>query len=193
MKPTMRMVMGDGVPIQLADWGGGGKTVLCVHGLTANCRCWDGIAEALSPQHHIMAMDLRGRGHSGHSSTGYDLRLHCRDIEAILHNPDPGPVVLMGHSLGAFITLSFAALYPQHVERIVLVDGGGQLSAEQFAKVLEGIKPALERLGKVFPSHEAYQAGVRQAPFLQPWSPALETFFRYEVEEAPGGIRSRVQ
>ncbi len=128
MKPKMHKVMGDGVPIQLAEWGAGGKTVLCVHGLTANCRCWDGIAEALSPHHHIMAMDLRGRGHSGHSPGGYDLRLHCRDIEAILHNLGLRSVVLMGHSLGAFITLSFAALYPQHVERIVLVDGGGQLS-----------------------------------------------------------------
>jgi pimeloyl-ACP methyl ester carboxylesterase len=189
----MKQVMGSGVAIQLAGWGEQGKPVLCVHGLTANCRCWDGIAEALSAKHHILAMDLRGRGRSERPVSGYDIGHHCLDIEALLHDLGLHSAVLMGHSLGAFITLAFAAHYPQSVERIILVDGGGQLSPEQFAKVIGGVKPAIERLGKVFPSLEAYCANLKQAPFLQPWSPALETYLRYEVEEVPAGIRSRVQ
>ncbi len=53
----------------------------------------------------------------------------------------------MGHSLGAFIATAFAARYPERVERVILVDGGGQLSAEQSTNVLAGVQPSVDRLG----------------------------------------------
>ena len=93
----------------------------------------------------------------------------------------------MGHSLGAFISLVFAAQYPQRVDRLILVDGGGKLSETQMAKVFAGIKPSLDRLGQVFPSFEAYLSLMKQAPYLQPWNSYMETYFRYEVEEVEGG------
>ena len=99
----------------------------------------------------------------------------------------------MGHSLGALISLIFAAKYPQRVEKLILVDGGGKLSEEQLGRVLAGIKPSLDRLGKVFPSFDSYLAMMKQAPFLRPWNQYLEAYFRYEVEEVEGGIRPRVQ
>jgi pimeloyl-ACP methyl ester carboxylesterase len=100
--------------------------------------------------------------------------------------------VLMGHSLGAFISLVFAAQYPNSVDRLVLVDGGGKLTEAQMAKVFAGIKPSLDRLGKVFPSFEDYVSQMKEAPFLQPWNSFMETYFRYEVEKVSGGVRSRV-
>jgi pimeloyl-ACP methyl ester carboxylesterase len=33
---------------------------------------------------------------------------------------------------------------------------------------------------------------MKQAPYLQPWNLYMETYFRYEVEEVEGGVRSRV-
>lgn len=101
-------------------------------------------------------------------------------------------LVMMGHSLGAFISLVFAAKHPDRVSHLVLVDGGGKLSEVQMAKVFAGIKPSLDRLGQVFPSFEAYLSLMKQAPFLQPWNTYMETYFRYEVEEVAEGVRSRV-
>jgi len=48
-EPVMIKAKGDGVKIQVAVWEGKGKSILCVHGLTANCRCWDVLASSLSP------------------------------------------------------------------------------------------------------------------------------------------------
>ncbi len=190
-EPTMKNVSGDGARIQLAEWEGEGKTILCVHGITANCRCWDVMADALSPTHRVLAMDLRGRGLSDRPDTGYSIAHHINDIRAILDDLGLEKVVLMGHSLGAFISLTFAATFPERVDRVILVDGGGKLSEEQMAKVFAGIKPSLDRLGKVFPSFEAYIEMMKQAPFLHPWSGAFDTYFQYEVEEVEGGIRPR--
>jgi pimeloyl-ACP methyl ester carboxylesterase len=100
--------------------------------------------------------------------------------------------VVMGHSLGAFISLVFAAQSPQRLDRLILVDGGGKLSEDQMDKVFAGIKPSLDRLGQVFPSLETYLSQMKQAPYLQPWNSYMEAYFRYEIEEVEGGIRSRV-
>ncbi|MFH1242979.1 MAG: alpha/beta hydrolase, partial [Pseudomonadota bacterium] len=140
--PIMKRAMGDGVEIQLAVWEGSGKTVWCVHGLTANCRCWDVLAEAISPDHRVVAMDLRGRGLSGSPPTGYSIEHHCRDILSLLNEPRVERIVLMGHSLGAYISLVFAAQFPERIDRVILVDGGGKLSDAQREKVFAGIKPS---------------------------------------------------
>ena len=191
-EPVMIKAKGDGVKIQVAVWKGKGKPILCVHGLTANCRCWDVLASSLSPRHKVIAMDLRGRGLSDSPPAGYSVENHCRDILALMEDQGLERPVLMGHSLGAFISLVFAAKYPQRVDRLILVDGGGKLSEAQMTKVFAGIKPSLDRLGKVFPDFESYVALLKQAPFLQPWNSFFETYFRYEVEDVEGGVRSRV-
>jgi pimeloyl-ACP methyl ester carboxylesterase len=190
--PLMKKVNGDGVKINLATWEGNAGPLLCIHGITANCRCWDVLAASLTPDYRVMAMDLRGRGQSDKPSVGYSLDFHLRDIESVLDNLEIDRTVIMGHSLGAFIGLAFAAKYPQRVDRLILVDGGGDLSAEQFDKVFEGIKPALDRLGQLFPSVEAYLDKMKQAPYIHPWTPAVETYYRYEIEEVEGGVRTNI-
>lgn len=137
-------------------------------------------------------MDLRGRGLSEKPSTGYALEHHIRDIICIMDDMGLQQAVIVGHSLGAFIALAFGAGHPERVDRLILVDGGGDLSQEQMDKVFEGIKPSLNRLGKVFPSVEAYLETMRQAPYIQPWSLATETYYRYEIEEVEGGVRSNI-
>ncbi|MGD8961337.1 MAG: alpha/beta hydrolase [Desulfobacterales bacterium] len=190
--PIMKKVNGDGITIQLAVWEGKGNQVLCVHGLTANCRCWDVIASSLAPENTILAIDLRGRGLSDKPSAGYSMRHHIQDIFGVLDDLKQEKIVLMGHSLGAFISLAFAAHYPERTEKIILMDGGGQLTQDQWEKITVAIKPSLDRLGQVFPSFDAYVALMKQAPFLQPWSQAIESYFQYESEAVEGGVRSRI-
>lgn len=191
-EPTMIKAKGAGIKIQLTVWEGKGSPVLCIHGLTANSRFWDCLASALSPRHKIIAMDLRGRGLSDKPPKGYSIDHHCKDVLALMDDLDLKRPVLMGHSLGAFISLVFAAQHPERVDRLILVDGGGKLTEKQMAKVFAGIKPSLDRLGQVFPTFDDYVSQMKQAPFLRPWNSFMETYFRYEVEEVRGGLRSRV-
>lgn len=192
-EPLMRKVKGHGVNIQLAVWEGDGNQILCIHGLTANCRCWDLVASTLTPVNRLLAMDLRGRGLSEEPPSGYSVEHHCKDILAIMDNIGLDSAVLMGHSLGALISLVFAAEHADRVERLILVDGAGKLGKRQMKKVLAGIKPSLDRLGQIFPSFEAYIETMKQVPFLQPLSSAMENYFRHEVEDLDGGVRSRVR
>ena len=191
-EPEFMKVPGDGVQIQVACSKGEGADVVCVHGLTANCRCWDRIAQALAPGHQVWAIDLRGRGFSDKPETGYSLEHHCRVIEAVMRGLGIERAAVMGHSLGAAIAAFFAATRPELTTKAVLVDGAGQLAKEQTEKVLASIKMSLERLGKVFPDYQNYVENLKKAPFFSAWNEYLDAYFRYETEAVDGGVRSRV-
>ena len=191
-EPIMKKVRGDGVQINVAIWEGSGKPILCIHGITANCRCWDTLSEVLAPEFQVIAMDLRGRGQSDKPSQGYSLEYHLKDINCLLDDLGLDRAVIMGHSLGAFIGLAFAAEYPDRTDQLILVDGAGDLSPEQFEEVFTGIKPALDRLGQVIPSADEYLEKMKAAPYIQPWSPVIETYYRYELEEVEGGVRTNI-
>ena len=189
---TMKRAKGDGLEIQLAVSEGRGKHILCLHGLTANCRCWDVIVAGLTPVHSITAVDLRGRGLSDKPPTGYSWQHHVQDIFCVLEDLGLNRTALMGHSLGAYVSMAFAARYPDRVEKLILLDGGAELAQAHWDRVDLVIKPSLDRLGQVFPSFEAYIDNMKKAPILQPWSQAIEDYFRYEAEDVDGGVRSRI-
>ncbi|MBL7202768.1 MAG: alpha/beta hydrolase [Desulfobacteraceae bacterium] len=190
-EPIMNRAKGDGVGIQLAVWEGRRGNILCIHGLTANCRCWDRIIAGLTPEFRVLAMDLRGRGLSDKPPKGYSVEQHVRDVYCLLEDQGLERITLMGHSLGAYVSLAFTAHHPDRVRRLILVDAAGHLSQSQWDQIVLAIKPSLDRLGQVFPSFEDYTAPLKQAPFLQPWTRFLDTYFHYEIEEADGGVRSR--
>ncbi len=192
MEPSMKFVKGQGVTLNAAIWEGEAGPILCIHGITANCRCWDLLARSLSPGYRVIALDLRGRGRSDKPDTGYSIEAHIRDIRCVLDDLRIDRAVVMGHSLGAFIGLAFAAEHSERVQKLILVDGGGDLSKEQLDKVFTGIKPSLDRLGQVYPGAAAYLSKMRQAPFIQPWSHTIENYYRYEIEQAADGVRTNI-
>ncbi len=194
MQPTStQKVIANGLNFQLAKWEGAGNNVLGIHGLTANCRCFDAIAPAICPKNNLMAMDLRGRGLSDKPAEGYSIPQHCQDIKQIVSQLDLSPLVLMGHSLGAAIALKFASQNPQLVQKVILIDGGGALSEEQMDKVKEGIKPSLQRLGKTYANFQEYITPLKNSSALQPWNENLENYFRYETVSVAEGVKSRIQ
>jgi pimeloyl-ACP methyl ester carboxylesterase len=180
-------------PVSLAvtEWPGPAKgpapkgpAVICIHGLTANHVCWASVADVHSPAHRLVAYDLRGRGESDKPDKGYSLAIHGEDLEALLDQFKLKKAILVGHSLGAHIALRFAATRPQRVERLVLIDGGLDVRHE----VLESLRPAIDRLGVEFPSLDMFLGFVRMLPMFEGrWNDYLERYFRYDVEELPGG------
>jgi pimeloyl-ACP methyl ester carboxylesterase len=177
----------DGVGLAVHEWPGKGpasRTVVGIHGLTANHSCWAPMAEVLSPAYRLVAYDLRGRGDSDKPGAGYSLTAHGRDLAGLLDRLALRSAVLMGHSLGAAIALRFAVTHPTRVRKLVLIDGGLDVRAE----VLDSLAPAIARLGIEFPSLDAFLERMRGLPmFAGRWNDALERYFRYDVETLPSG------
>lgn len=182
-----------GGALQTALWGPddpAAPTVLAVHGVTASHKAWPYLAEAL-PDVRLIAPDLRGRGRSNGLPAPYGMPSHAEDLAAVLSALATGPVVVVGHSMGAFAAVVLANLFPERVRSLVLVDGGlplqvpaGLTDAEIVAAVLG---PAAERLNATFPSREAYRSFWKQHPaFRADWSPLVEDYVDYDLTgEAP--------
>ena len=191
----MPHVVINGARLAYHEWPGRGPTLLCVHGITANCHAWDCWAEQLAPVYRVIAIDLRGRGDSD-KPPAYPVEVHrdplCypRDLDVVCDALGLEAVHYLGHSLGAMIGVLLAATYPGRVRKLVLVDGGHDLRSD----VTAAIRPALDRLGVAFPSLDDYLSKMQALPlFAGHWNDYLARYFRYDAEIlSDGTARSRV-
>ena len=107
------------------DQGAGPTTVLLVHGWGCDSHDWSWqIPALLDAGHRVLALDLRGHGHSAITASGYSQYDFARDCANLIRHVKGEPVVAVGHSLGAFIVSALAVEYPELVRSVIAVDPG---------------------------------------------------------------------
>ncbi|QIG45326.1 alpha/beta hydrolase [Nocardioides anomalus] len=178
-------------------YGAGPRPALAVHGITASSAAWAAVGAALPEEWSLVAVDLRGRGHSRDLPSSTGLQSHVDDLVPVAEElAAGGPVPLVGHSMGAYVAVHLAHERPDLFSRVVLVDGGVALplpaDADPDAVLAATLGPALERLSRSCPTVEAYVDVFRAHPALGPhWSTVVEGYARYDALETPDGVRSR--
>jgi pimeloyl-ACP methyl ester carboxylesterase len=101
---------------------GVGKPLVLLHGLTANKLSWSAMIPTLAAKWHVFALDLRGHGQSGRApDEQYHNADYARDVIAFLKSFSES-AVLIGHSLGAMVSVVTAAQYPAGISAVVLLD-----------------------------------------------------------------------
>jgi 2-(acetamidomethylene)succinate hydrolase len=100
----------------------GDQTVLFLHGTSANLGVWDDVIDAMREPGLCLAVDQRGHGRSDKPATGYGADHYCHDMVALQDALGLGPLVIVGHSLGARNAWVFAARHPDRVRGVVAVD-----------------------------------------------------------------------
>jgi pimeloyl-ACP methyl ester carboxylesterase len=167
----------------------GGAPLVCVPGLSANARSFDAVAARLAQRgRRVVALDLRGRGFSPATAAGsYGWRHHAEDVLEAAGRLGFGAFDLVGHSMGAFVSMQAVALAPSRVRHLVLIDGVGAPEAEAIPPILASV----QRLGAVYPSVQGYCEEIRQRGAAVPWEELWEGHSRYELEPVPGGVRPR--
>ena len=146
----------------------GRPVVLAAHGITSNGLSWAAVADAL-PEVEFLAPDLRGRAESRELPGPYGPDRHAEDLLAVLdHRGGTEPVVLAGHSMGAFVASVAAAAHPHRFAKVVLVDGGLAFpvppGADIDAVLAATIGPAMRRLTMEFADLDAYHRFWREHP-----------------------------
>ncbi|MCP4500788.1 MAG: alpha/beta hydrolase [Deltaproteobacteria bacterium] len=121
---------GHGLQLRLWKHFGEGDRVLFLHGYLDTGRSWDAVCASLSKSMRCSALDWRGHGQSEEAGRGasHHLQDHLKDLHGVVTEAqeieDPFAMIV-AHSMGANLALMYAAAFPEHVPRLLLVDGCG--------------------------------------------------------------------
>jgi pimeloyl-ACP methyl ester carboxylesterase len=119
-----RVILPTGVTLAVADDGAGDPPLLLVHGVGGHGDDWDAQRAAfVAAGHRTIVPDLRGHGASTVPEDGYGPRDYAGDLVALLVALGvQGPVVGVGHSLGAVVLSNLARERPELLRGAVLID-----------------------------------------------------------------------
>ncbi|MGC5629726.1 alpha/beta hydrolase [Georgenia sp. Z1344] len=166
-------------------------TVVAVHGVTSSHAAWAWLADAL-PDVRVVAPDLRGRGRSSGLGGPYGMAAHTDDLAAVLRGLDDGPHLVVGHSMGAFVSLVLAHRHPDLVAELVLVDGGLPLRAPEGIDPQDAMDatlgPAADRLRATFADRAGYRDFWRDHPaFAGVEDERFDAYTDHDLEPTPDG------
>ncbi len=104
-----------------------GPVIVCVHGLTTSEYVWGDIAANLIDiGFRVVTYDLYGRGYSDRPGGPQDAALFLEQLNDVLEaKGHSDSVILMGYSMGAAISVAFAAARPDKVDKLILVAPAG--------------------------------------------------------------------
>jgi pimeloyl-ACP methyl ester carboxylesterase len=110
-------------PIHYLAWGDPDRRGLVfVHGGGAHAHWWTHVAATFADDFRVLAVDLSGHGDSGHRDE-YALEQWTDEVLAVAADGGiEGLPVIVGHSMGGFVTIATAALHPDRVTGVVVCD-----------------------------------------------------------------------
>jgi len=141
-----------------------GQPVLALHGWLDNAMSFARLAPKLEGL-RIVALDFAGHGHSEHRPAGasYLLWDYVHDVLQVAEQFGWRRFSLLGHSMGAIVSVLLAAALPERVERLALIDGLIPYTGEADSapeKLGEALKAQLALAGKRKPVYEKVERAV---------------------------------
>lgn len=131
--PAERYVHNGDIAMNVAEWpvpSPDATPMLLVHGYGSNWHTWGRVTEKLALVFHLYATDLRGMGRSGRFGKNSRRQTWADDIAQLIGKLGDRPVMLVGHSLGGWVTAAVAAKHPELVSKAVLVEPYSGMQSE---------------------------------------------------------------
>ena len=92
---------------------GEGKCIVLLHGFTESSKIWKEFSRKLSKKYRVVTIDLPGHGRSECLDGCHDMDLQAEVVYAVLRKLKTGKCLMVGHSMGGYVSLAFAAKYPE--------------------------------------------------------------------------------
>lgn len=110
---------------------GKGTALVFLHGFLENAGMWDFYTAEFSKKYRVITIDLLGHGQS--ESIGY---IHSMEdmadvVQTVLSELRIRKAVFIGHSMGGYVALAFAELYPDHVKGMVLLNSTSRADSDE--------------------------------------------------------------
>lgn len=157
---------GSSLSLHVKQWSTGTEACILIHGFGEGAYIWDNFAPSIAKLFQTLAVDLRGHGDSSwHPRGGYDVEGHVADVIQVIDALRIKRFVLIGHSLGGEIALRIAAVRPESVRGLVIVDFGPDLNPEVTDRVVTDFNDSI----RTWDSLSEYAAWLQERrPLVSP-------------------------
>lgn len=171
----------NGNDIQVADYPGEKGPIIAIHGLTGTHKQMHYYAEKLKGEYRFISVDLRGRGNSAQTDPETSIFKHADDILGLIRELKIENPILLGYSMGGFISAIVASKL-KSVQALILLDGAAKASEHQRGIV----QPSLGRISREFTSKAHYAEETKKiyTNLGVKWNDVLQETVEYEVGDA---------
>jgi len=126
----MKFITYKNTKISFTDYGKGTAVVL-LHGFLENKTMWDKYVSALSKSHRVISIDLLGHGETECLGYVHTMEDQADVIFAVLISLRIRKIVFVGHSMGGYVALAFAELYPDYVKGLFLLNSSSRADSDE--------------------------------------------------------------
>ena len=135
--------------------------MLCVHGGAAHAHWFDFIAAGFTADYRVLAIDQRGHGDSAWvRPADYAYGRYASDLAGVVAALDLREFVLVGHSMGGMVSLTFEATYPGRAGRLVVIDSLQEMTQAR----VDTLRDIGSRPGRTYASRDEFIAHFRLRP-----------------------------
>ncbi|MCF8365721.1 MAG: alpha/beta hydrolase, partial [Bacteroidales bacterium] len=110
---------------------GKGKTIVLLHGFLESLEMWNDFVEGLSADFRVVCIDLPGHGKSPVYSGSLTMEVMARWVKTVLDNLEIKSCVMVGHSMGGYVTLEFARQYSEMLKGFALFHSQASADTEE--------------------------------------------------------------
>ncbi len=167
-----------GKMINIVEYDGEKGPIIAIHGLTGNSRNMELYSEEFGGDYRFISVDIPGRGDSDDADEDTTFIKHAEVINALVNDIGSSETILLGHSMGAYIS-ALVASQNRLVSKMILLDGGAKVRKRHN----DMVKPALGRISKTYDTKEAYIESARSlySNLGIGWNQVIENSANHEV------------
>ena len=105
-----------------------------LHGYLENKEMWSTFIPELSKKYRLITIDLLGHGQTDCLGYVHSMEDQADVVHAVLHNLKIRKVIFVGHSMGGYVALAFAELYPNYMKGLVLLNSTSKADSDERKK-----------------------------------------------------------
>src|SRR6185437_8269530 len=148
------------------DWGNKHlPTIVFLHGGALTAHTWDLVCLALRDDFHCVALDQRGHGDTDWAQDGdYSIGAALADTKGFVDHLGLDKFILVGMSLGAINSLSFAVAHPERLSHLVIIDAGPEMRRPGSSRIRDFVTQVQETVTVEAIIKKALQFNPRRDP-----------------------------
>jgi len=110
---------------------GKGSAVVLIHGFLENSSMWQEVSQDLSKRNRVICIDLLGHGQTGNLGYIHSMEDQAHMVKAVLNHLKIRKYIFVGHSMGGYVALAFAKLFPESVKGLCLMNSTALPDSEE--------------------------------------------------------------